>query len=130
MNYIALKEAIKRSGLQRKEIAERSNITPKTIDNILAGGDPKVSTLEAIANVIGIKIGMLFDEDVEIRQAQRDYVEKGKIEHRGTEYNAPMTFQNTELEQKNSELERENAELNRKLIAAQERIIRLMERES
>ena len=97
MNYSALKEAIKRSGLQRKEIAERSNITPKTIDNILAGGDPKVSTLEAIANVIGIKIGMLFDEGIQIRQAQRDYVESGNIQHHGTEYNAPMSFQNAEL---------------------------------
>ncbi len=120
MNYIALKDAIKRSGLQRKEIAERSNITPKTIDNILAGGDPKVSTLEAIANVIGIKIGMLFDDDVQIRQAQRDYVEQGHIEHHGTEYNAALAAQNTELE-------KENAELNKKLIAAQERIIRIME---
>ena len=129
MNYIALKEAIKRSGLQRKEIAERSNITPKTIDNILAGGDPKVSTLEAIANVIGIKIGMLFDEEIQIRQAQRDYVERGNIQHHGTEYNAPISFQNTELEQKNLKLEKENAELNRKLVAAQERIIKLMEKE-
>lgn len=129
MNYKILKDAIKSSGLQRKEIAERSNITPKTIDNILAGGDPKVSTLEAIANVIGIKIGLLFDEDVQIRQAQRDYVEKGKIIHNGAEYNSPVTVHNEELVVKYSELERVNAELNRKLIAAQERIITLMEKE-
>lgn len=130
MNYNALKEAIKRSGLQRKEIAERSNITPKTIDNILAGGDPKVSTLEAIAKVIGIKIGILFDEEIQIRQSQRDYVEGGNVEHHGTEFNAPIAIQNAELEHENSILEKENAELNRKLIAAQERIIKLMEKES
>lgn len=87
MNYIALKKAIRDSGLQRKDIALQSNITPKTIDNILAGADPKVSTLESIARVVGVSMSTLFDENSQIRQAQRDYVEKGNIEHHGIEYN-------------------------------------------
>lgn len=60
MNYSKLKEAVKCSRLQRKEIALRAAVTPKTIDNILAGSDLKVSTLEAICKAIGIDAGVLF----------------------------------------------------------------------
>lgn len=121
MNYSELRRQIKNSKLPRKEIALGANVTPKTIDNILAGSDLKVSTLEALCRVIGIKISVLFDEqvDVEIREAGRDYVEKGKIEHRGIEYNSPVTL--------NKELATENEELKLKLIEAQDKIIKLME---
>lgn len=74
MNYSKLREAIKSSRIQRKDIALGANVTPKTIDNIIAGGDPKVSTLEAIAKVIGIKMSVLFDEgSIEIRDVERSF---------------------------------------------------------
>lgn len=65
-------------------------------------------------------MSFLFDEEanIETRKAGRDYVEDGKIEHHGTEYNAPISTLNYDLE-------KENAELKKKLIAAQERIIQL-----
>lgn len=121
MNYNELKKRVKDSKLSRKEIALNANVTPKTIDNIIAGSDLKVSTLEALCRVIGIKISVLFDEEqmTEIREAGRDYVENGKIEHKGTEYNGPVSI--------DSDLAAENAELRTKLIEAQEKIIKLME---
>lgn len=76
--------------------------------------------LEKIAIELKVSIGYFFDEEVtEMRQAGRDYVEDGKIEHKGTEYNAPVTIDN--------DLLTENAELKRKLIEAQDKIIKLME---
>lgn len=129
MNYSKLKDAIKGSRLQRKDIALKAHVTPKTIDNIIAGADLKVSTLESIAKAVGIKISMLFDEEenIAIRNAGRDYVEKGKIEHKGTEYNAPVTNINSDLEKEIAELRKENTELKHKLISTQEKIIELMD---
>lgn len=60
VNYNRLKQAIKDSKISRKEIALLADVTPKTIDNILAGGDPKVSTIEAIATAIGVNVKDLF----------------------------------------------------------------------
>lgn len=120
MNYSELKRQIKNSKLPRKEIALGANVTPKTIDNILAGSDFKVSTLEALCRVIGIKISVLFDEEqsMEIRQAGRDYVERGKIEHSGTEYNGSGPIE-TDLRDQIAQLKSQ--------LADKERIIKLLE---
>lgn len=111
--------------MSRANLCSRIHIEQDTLDSILDGGDAKVSTIEAIANELHINIGFLFDEEesFEIRNACRDYVEKGKIEHSGTEYNAPVTMTQ-------SDLEKENSELKCKLIAAQERIIQLIDNQS
>lgn len=130
LNLLKLSKEIEGSKFSKSEIASKCGIDRKTIENVLAGRDPKVSTIISLASILGLRISYLFDEEIDVRSAGRDYVEKGKIEHSGTEYNAPVALQNAELEQKNSKLESENAELNRKLIAAQERIIKLMENES
>lgn len=119
MNYNKLKEAVKRSKLQRKEIAERSNVTPKTIDNLLAGADPKVSTLEAVAKVVGIKIGLLFDEEIEIRQAGRDYTENDRSKHFGTEYSGTISSTEADL--------RDQIAILKSQLQDKERIIKLME---
>ena len=102
------------------EIASKCGIDRKTIENVLAGRDPKLSTVVSLASILGLKISYLFDEEIEVRQAGRDYVEDGKIEHKGTEYNGPVSIAD-------SDLAAENAELKRELIEAQRKIIKLME---
>ncbi|MCM1142869.1 MAG: helix-turn-helix domain-containing protein [Muribaculum sp.] len=113
------------ANISKENLCSRIHIEQTTLDAILNGGDAKVSTIEAIAQELHINIGFLFDEEerIEIREAGRDYVEKGKIEHNGTEYNAPVSSRITDLE-------KENAELKRKLIAAQERIIGLIDNQT
>lgn len=88
MNTSKLKSAVESSGMLRKDIAAKSGISPQALKAILEGEvDPKVSNIEAVASVVGIKISYLFDEeDIQVREAGRDYVEKGKIEHHGNEY--------------------------------------------
>ena len=63
---------------------------------------------------------VFFDEDTtEIRQAGRDYVEDGKIEHKGTEYNGPVTIADEALRAENERLKEE-------LLEARKEIINLM----
>lgn len=69
MNVSRLKSAIETSSLSKKQIASESGISPQALHGILEQKvDPKVSTLQAIANVVGIKMGVLFDEgNIEIK---------------------------------------------------------------
>lgn len=56
-------ELIKNSGLTKLQIAEESGISRTTLDNIIAGADLKISTLERIVNVLGAKMSYLFEDD-------------------------------------------------------------------
>lgn len=63
MNISKLRTLIETSKLNNREIADACNVSPTTLYNLLNGADVKVSTLEAIAKVLGVKIGYLFDEE-------------------------------------------------------------------
>lgn len=119
LNTKKIERAMAEGKVTKTKLCSATGIARTTFDAILNGSDAKISTIEAISKVLKIKIGFLFDEEVEIRQAGRDYVERGKIEHQGTEYNGPVAVE--------GELAKENAELRRKLIEAQDKIIKLME---
>lgn len=123
LNISKLSKAIEESDFTKIEIASKCGIDRKTIENVLAGRDPKLSTIVSLSSFLGLKISYLFDEEVEIRYAGRDYVEDGKIIHKGTEYNAPVTIQSNHVEQ----LEKENANLKCQLIEAQGKLIELLE---
>lgn len=75
MNTSKLISAIKQSPMTQKDIAIKSGITPQALNGIMEKGvDPKVSTLEAIANVIGIKMSVLFDESIiDIKDVERSF---------------------------------------------------------
>lgn len=75
MNLGRLKSAIDTSGLTKKEIAMKSGISPQALHGILENNaDPKVSNLESIANVVGIKMSVLFDEsNVEINENKHSF---------------------------------------------------------
>ena len=64
MNISKLKALIDASSLSNREIADACNVSPTTLYNLLNGADAKISTLEALAGVLNVKIGYLFDEDV------------------------------------------------------------------
>ena len=112
----------KEKGISIAELSKKSGVSAGLISQVERNAvNPSVATLWKISKSLNVSIGYFFDEEnVEVREAGRDYVEKGKIEHKGTEYNGPVTMVD-------SELEKENQELKRKLIAAQERIIELMD---
>ena len=80
MNTERLKMLMQSSGLNKSQLAERCGVSRATLDNVLAGGDAKMSTAEAIARVLGIRVGYLFDESssetdgllVEIQELRRE----------------------------------------------------------
>lgn len=95
-------------------------MTEANLHRRINANDIKVSSLELIADRLGVPVAYFFDqESTVVREAGRDYVEKGKIEHKGPEYNGASGGTM-------SDLEKENAELKSKLIAAQAQIIDLL----
>lgn len=105
--------------MTKAKLCSATGIARTTLDAILNGSDAKISTIEAISKVLNVRIGFLFDEEIEVRSAGRDYVEDGKIEHKGTEYNGPVTIADEALRAENERLKEE-------LLEARKEIINLM----
>jgi len=61
MDFGKLNRAFVSSKLGKKEVAVRMNCSRTTLDNLLQGGDAKISTLESFAKAIGVDIRMFFD---------------------------------------------------------------------
>lgn len=75
MRLDLLKVAIKKSGLTKAEIAQKSDISRTTLDNLLAGMDVRISTIENVAHTIGTSPAEFFREDdnkQESKPARRD----------------------------------------------------------
>lgn len=75
MNISKLKSAVEHSPLSKKEIAAQSGISAQALNAILEhNADPRVSNLESIANVVGVKMGFLFDEtQIEINDNEHSF---------------------------------------------------------
>ena len=63
MNIRKLNELLSTSKLNKVQIAERCGVSRTTLDNVLAGADAKISTIESLAKVLGVSVGCLFDEE-------------------------------------------------------------------
>ncbi len=71
-----------------KALAEAVGMTVQNLHRCVRENKIQAQDLEKIASELKVSIVEFFDEDVtQVRQAGRDYVENGKIEHKGTEYN-------------------------------------------
>ena len=117
MNVSKVSHLIDSGTITKAEILRRTGWSRPTLDAILCGKDFRVSNLEKLANVLNLKVGYFFDEEVtEIRQAGRDYVEDGKIEHKGTEYNGPVTVADEALRAENERLKEELLEAKQEII--------------
>lgn len=62
MNINKLNELIDSSKLNKVQIAKECGVSRTTLDNVLAGADAKISTIESLAKVLGVGIGYLFDD--------------------------------------------------------------------
>lgn len=117
MNINKLLNLIDGKGITKAKVIKSTGISRPALDSILAGNDFKVSNLEKIAIALNKPVGYFFDEEIDVRSAGRDYVEKGKIEHHGTEYNGSSS---------EADLRDQIATLKSQL-ADKERIIKLLE---
>lgn len=120
MNVRKLNSLIDGKQTTKASIIKKTGISRPALDSILDGNDFKVSNLEKIAKALNVSVGYFFDEeDIQIREAGRDYVENGNIEHKGTEYNGSVTSSEADLRDQIATLKSQ--------LADKERIIKLME---
>ena len=61
MDACKLNQALEESKITKRELASRAKISRVTLDALLRGADTKISTLEQVAGVLGVKVSELFD---------------------------------------------------------------------
>lgn len=62
MNISTLNSLVESSKMNKVQIAENCGISRTTLDNVLAGADAKISTIEALAKVLGVNAGVFFED--------------------------------------------------------------------
>lgn len=62
MNTSKLQKLIHDNKLTKVQLSERCGISRTTLENVLSGADAKISTIEALAHVLCVPVGYLFDE--------------------------------------------------------------------
>lgn len=105
------------------EIARKLNVSQQSLNQTLNAADIKSGFIECVAQVYRRPISYFFeDEKIEIREAGRDYVERGKIENNGIlEHINELNAKDSEialLKERNSALE--------SLLAEKERTIQIL----
>lgn len=63
MNFTLLNKLVNESKLGKAQIAERAKISRTTLDNALNGADIKISTIESLAEVLGVSASIFFVEN-------------------------------------------------------------------
>ena len=63
MAKIIIRETLKQKGISVKELAQKMNVTPSAISQLLANPNPSILQLEKIAKVIGVDVMDLFAQD-------------------------------------------------------------------
>lgn len=62
LNYTRLGELIKASNMNKTALATKCKVSRVTIDNLLQGGDVRLSTLNTIAKELGVSTASLMDD--------------------------------------------------------------------
>ena len=62
MDFRLLNRLISESKLGKAQIAKQANISRTTLDNAISGADIKVSTIEILANVLGVSPKIFFED--------------------------------------------------------------------
>ena len=119
MNLERIKIYAEQRRIPFKALASTIGMSEGNLHRCVRENKIQANDLEKIAIALRIPVGFFFDEnDVEIREAGRDYVENGNIEHRGTEYNGSASIE--------QDLRAQIAQLKSQL-EDKERIIKLLE---
>ena len=64
MNINRIREAIEVSKISKSELSKLTKVSRTTIENLLAGADVKVSTIESLAYVLKLPVGYFFDDSI------------------------------------------------------------------
>lgn len=66
MNVQRIVNIIVSNKLSKVDIASKMKVSRTTLDNLLNGADVKVSTIENLAEVLGVSVSEFFDSDKKI----------------------------------------------------------------
>ena len=58
-------------GLSQEQLAEKANISVRTVQRLEAGNDGSIATLNLIANALGVKVSELFNEEISSQQQEK-----------------------------------------------------------
>lgn len=121
MDFSLLEKHVNLSKLGKARIAELSGISRTTLDSAINGADIKISTLERIANAIGVNAGIFFScneiEGVTIANGSAAAVNVH------APINAPITSTNNAGE---SAVLQERVKLLEQLLEEKERLIKVL----
>lgn len=76
MNFNLLNKLVNESKLGKSQIAEMANISRTTLDNALNGADIKISTIESLADVLGVSTSVFFGGESAIDEANLNMYER------------------------------------------------------
>lgn len=76
MDFRLLNKLVEESIMGKTQIAELSNISRTTLDNALNGADIKISTIERLAEVLGVSPSIFFGGNATIDEANLNMYEK------------------------------------------------------
>ena len=76
MNINKLRDAVANSKLNKVQLAEKCGFTRVTLDNVLQGGDAKISTIETLARVLGVSVASFFDDSADKDDTIKKYQEE------------------------------------------------------
>lgn len=69
VNIKKIQSKMKELEMSKAQLIMNSGLTRVTIDKILKGGEVNVSTLEALANGLGVNVGFFFDDVEGIKES-------------------------------------------------------------
>lgn len=72
MNVQRILDIITSNKLSKIDIASRMKVSRTTLDNLLNGADVKVSTIENLADVLGVSVAEFFDSTSKVVNVQSD----------------------------------------------------------
>lgn len=101
MDIEKIKDLIYRSGKKRQDIVLQSGVSKATLDNVLKGMDPKVSTIESIARALDVSTAVFFGASVD-GEAASLYSEIKMLNKEIAHLKAEMALKDELLESKNT----------------------------
>lgn len=76
MDFKLLNKLVNESKLGKAQVAEKAGISRTTLDNALNGADIKISTIESLADVLGVSPGVFFGGDSAIVEENLNMYER------------------------------------------------------
>lgn len=76
MDFNLLNKLVSESKLGKTQVAEQAGISRTTLDNALNGADIKISTIESLANVLGVSPSIFFGADRAIDEESLNMYER------------------------------------------------------